>query len=153
MKYATVFVLVTAWSSFAGPADVNIPERSSKTTAPRFSAKLPAEKKILHALSRLTFGARAGDIERVRAMGLEKWIDLELHPERIGENPALEVKLRPFEVLRMSSSQIRQIYPPGVILRALAEGRVPYPTDPEHRRPLEFAVRSEERRVGKECRL
>ena len=81
MKRATVVLLAVAWSVSAGVA------------APRVSAKLPADKQILHALSRLTFGARAGDIERVRATGLEKWIDLELHPERIEETPALEVKL------------------------------------------------------------
>ncbi len=130
MKRATVFLLAAVGSLFAAPADV-------KST---FSAKLPAEKKILHALSRLTFGARSGDIERVRAMGLEKWIDLQLHPERIEENPALEAKLRPLESLRMSSFQMAQIYPGGAWLRALGAGRAPYPADPEHRRAVEFAV-------------
>ena len=79
MKRATVVLVVLAatWSVSAG------------AVAPRFSAKLTADQKILHALSRLTFGARPGDIERVRAMGLEKWIDLELHPERIEENPEI----------------------------------------------------------------
>jgi len=127
VKRATAILMAVAWSV------------SALAAAPSFSAKLSAERKILHALSRLTFGARPGDIDRVRVMGLEKWIDLQLHPERIEENPVLEVKLRPLEVLRMSSSQVRQTYPVDFIVRAMAEGRAPYPADPEHRRALEFA--------------
>ena len=120
---------------------------SALAAAPSFSAKLSADKQILHALSRLTFGARPGDIERVRAMGLEKWIDLQLYPERIEENPVLEAKLRPLESLRMSPSQIAQTYPGNVILRALGEGLAPYPADPEHRRALEFSVAEYMRRL------
>ena len=114
--------------------------------APSFSAKLSAERKILHALSRLTFGARPGDSERVRAMGLENWIDLQLHPERIDENPVLEARLRPLDVLGMSLSQVREIYPTGQSLRELGEGLLPYPADPEHRRAVQFAVASLQRR-------
>ena len=39
-------------------------------------------------LNRLTFGARPGDAEKVRAMGIDKWIDLQLHPERISDPAA-----------------------------------------------------------------
>jgi hypothetical protein len=39
------------------------------------------ENKVLHALNRLTWGPAPGDIERVRRMGLKKWIDEQLHPE------------------------------------------------------------------------
>ena len=115
---------------------------------PSFSVELSAERKILHALSRLTFGARPGDIERVRAIGLEQWIDLQLHPERIEANPVLEAKLRPLEALRMSSSQVRQTYPVRAILRAMADGRAPYPADPEHRRALEFAANRAQQQPG-----
>jgi len=135
MKRATAILvaLAAAWSV------------SALAAAPSFSAKLSGERKILHALSRLTFGARPGDIERVRVMGPEQWIDLQLHPERIEENPVVEVKLRPLAVLRMSLSRIREIYPTGDSVRALGEGRLPYPADPEHRRALEFAVASDKR--------
>ena len=49
----------------------------------RFEVKLPAELRILQALNRLTFGARPGDVDAVRKMGVEKWIELQLHPDRI----------------------------------------------------------------------
>ncbi len=43
---------------------------------------------ITHALNRLTFGARPGDVDRVRAMGLAAWIDQQLHPGRIDDHAA-----------------------------------------------------------------
>jgi len=38
-----------------------------------------------HALNRLAFGARPGDVERVTRIGVDKWIDQQLHPERIAD--------------------------------------------------------------------
>ncbi|MEO5589204.1 MAG: DUF1800 domain-containing protein [Gemmatimonadaceae bacterium] len=51
--------------------------------APLDHRELPADQQVIHALNRLTFGARPGDVQRVRAMGLDKWVDQQLHPERI----------------------------------------------------------------------
>jgi uncharacterized protein (DUF1800 family) len=48
-----------------------------------FEKKLSKDRSIVHALNRLAFGPRPGDVEAVKRMGLEKWIDLQLHPERI----------------------------------------------------------------------
>ena len=47
--------------------------------------------RIRQALERLTFGARPGDVTAVRQLGLDKWIDLQLHPERIPDKAADEV--------------------------------------------------------------
>src|SRR5258706_10882504 len=43
------------------------------------------EQQAQHALSRLAFGPRPGDVAKVRAMGVEKWIDEQLHPEKIAD--------------------------------------------------------------------
>ncbi|HVQ55719.1 MAG TPA: DUF1800 family protein, partial [Pyrinomonadaceae bacterium] len=50
-----------------------------------FSAekKLTEEQKIAHVLNRLGFGARPGDIEKVKAFGLQKYIDQQLSPSSI----------------------------------------------------------------------
>src|SRR5580693_5789768 len=69
------------------------------------------DSRILHALDRLTFGARPGDLEQVRAMGLKKWIDLQLNPKRIPENPVLLEKLRPLDTLNMSTRDLVKNYP------------------------------------------
>src|SRR5713101_505882 len=102
-----------------------------------FRAKLSSDQKIIHALNRLTLGPRPGDFEQVRRMGLKKWMDLELHPERIEENPALEAKLQPLDSLRMNTVELAQHYPPPQLIRAMAAGRAPYPSDPQERKVME----------------
>ena len=44
---------------------------------------LSAQSKALHALNRLTFGPRPGEVERVAALGVDRWIALQLQPEAI----------------------------------------------------------------------
>jgi uncharacterized protein (DUF1800 family) len=61
----------------------------------QFDKKLTGDREILHALNRLGFGPRPGDLEAVKKMGLSKWIDLQLHPDRIPENPALTELVEP----------------------------------------------------------
>src|SRR5215469_5804616 len=46
---------------------------------------LAADKRINHVLNRIAFGPRPGDVEAVRRMGIDKYIDLQLHPERISD--------------------------------------------------------------------
>ncbi|HTP87893.1 MAG TPA: DUF1800 domain-containing protein [Candidatus Acidoferrales bacterium] len=77
---------------------------------PGFEAKLSTEQKIQQVLSRLTFGARPGDVEEVRRLGVEKWIALQLHPDQIGENPQLEARLKPLTTLNMQSAEIMTKY-------------------------------------------
>jgi len=69
------------------------------------------DARITHALSRLTFGGRPGDVEQIRTMGLKKWIEVQLHPESIAENPILEQKLQPLKSLQMSSAEIARSVP------------------------------------------
>jgi uncharacterized protein (DUF1800 family) len=76
----------------------------------RFDQKLSSDRQILQALNRLTFGARPGDIEEVRRVGVQKWIQLQLHPDQIPEDPALEAKLKPLETLSMPPAEIIKEY-------------------------------------------
>jgi uncharacterized protein (DUF1800 family) len=102
-----------------------------------FRKSLPAERRIAHALDRLTFGARPGDAETVKKIGLEKWIERQLNPESIPENPQLEKKLEGLATLRMTPAETVQNFPPPQMVRAFAEGRLPPPKDPEQRARLE----------------
>src|SRR5579862_9592897 len=70
-----------------------------------FQKKLSKDDQILHALDRLTFGPRPGDVDRVKRMGLKKWLDQQLHPDRMDENPVLEAHLKALESLRMTPLQ------------------------------------------------
>jgi len=62
-------------------------QRPSSAVATAEARELPADQQIIQALNRLTFGPRPGDVQRVRAIGLDKWIDQQIHPERISDDP------------------------------------------------------------------
>ena len=68
-----------------------VADTKSKTTR-----ALTGEQKIVHLLNRTGFGVRAGDVELVRAMGIEKYLDQQLHPERINDS-ATEARLKRLE--------------------------------------------------------
>ncbi|HKI10575.1 MAG TPA: DUF1800 domain-containing protein [Candidatus Acidoferrum sp.] len=72
--------------------------------------ELSADEAILHALNRLAYGPRPGDVERVRQMGLAKWIDLQLNPQALDDS-AMEARLRAYPTLQMSSTQLLAEYP------------------------------------------
>ncbi len=88
----------------------SIPRRGSASGP--FDQRLSQDKQIVQALNRLTFGPRPGDAEEVRRLGVTKWIELQLHPDRIPENPALDAKLKPLETLRMDLREIVEKYTP-----------------------------------------
>ena len=78
-----------------------------------FDQRLSQDRQIIHALNRLTFGPRPGDIDEVRRLGLAKWIELQLHPEQIPQNPGMDAKLKPLETLRMDLPEIVKEYTPA----------------------------------------
>jgi len=80
------------------------------SAAGRFDSKLTPDRQIVQALNRLTFGPRPGDIDEVRRIGVDKWIEQQLHPDQIPENPALEEKLKPLDSLHMTPGEIMQEY-------------------------------------------
>jgi len=67
--------------------------------------ELPADQQVIHALSRLTFGARPGDVQKVRAMGLDKWVDLQLHPGRIDDS-SLHDFLGHYDILKRDQNDM-----------------------------------------------
>jgi uncharacterized protein (DUF1800 family) len=113
-----------------------------------FSKQISMEDRILHALNRLTFGARPGDAAQVKAVGLKKWIDLQLHPERIPENATLLEKLKPFDSLTMSGEELVRNYPAPQIVRQMAAGQIPFPTDPDRRLLIRKLVKRAETKQG-----
>ncbi len=87
---------------------------------------LNEEQRILHVLNRLGFGSRPGDVERVKAIGLENYINQQLNPEKISDTVA-ENKVKDLAVLNMSTAELYEKFPqPGQLLRRLqARGMLP----------------------------
>jgi uncharacterized protein (DUF1800 family) len=119
-----------------------------KKQAAEFSRRLSDRDRIQQALNRLTFGARPGDAEQLRKTGLKKWIDRQLHPATIAENPVLAEKLKHLDTLRMSSAELVQNYPTPQMVREMVNGRAPFPTDPGRRRMVQRLVARAERKQG-----
>jgi uncharacterized protein (DUF1800 family) len=79
------------------------------------------EKTIVHVLNRIGFGARPGDVENVKRIGLLNYIDQQLHPERIADE-AMSARLAHLTTVGLSGQEIsRQFEQP--LLEARRERR------------------------------
>src|SRR5262249_37670821 len=94
--------------------------------------ELEGRQRALHALNRLTFGPRPGDVEKVEAIGIDKWIEQQLHPEKL-DNSALESRLAPFRTLKMDSREMVENFPSNQIIKQIADGKMSMPSDPDKR--------------------
>jgi uncharacterized protein (DUF1800 family) len=106
----------TASCAAAANASQQAARSASAVAAPR---ELNADEQVAQALSRLTFGPRPGDAARVKAIGVDKWIDAQLRPERLSDTET-DAYLARYSTLALSSSDIFRQFPPAAVLRAAA---------------------------------
>ncbi len=123
MRRAVALALALALTSPA-PAAVSAGKESAAAWKGRLPIRdLSEEEAVLHALNRLAFGPRPGDVEGVRALGLEKWIEQQLHPGDIDDS-AVAQRLEPYPTLAMSSAELLEKYPrPQVAMRRAGMSR------------------------------
>jgi uncharacterized protein (DUF1800 family) len=69
----------------------------------------PDDKTIVHVLNRLGFGASPGDIERVRRMSLDKYMEQQLRPETIADQ-AMAARLGELDTLALNSRELAKNY-------------------------------------------
>ena len=86
-------------------------------------------ERAIHALDRLTFGPRPGDVDAVMAMGVDKWMDLQLHPEAIDDS-AMQARLSEYLTLQMSTREMVLAFPPNPIAKAVMDGKLSMPQEP-----------------------
>ena len=91
MRITKLFGIIAATLVSIAPVGVSAQRSGAKSPAKTVIARsdvrdLPADQQIIQALNRLTFGARPGDILKVRAIGLDQWIDQQLHPDKINDD-------------------------------------------------------------------
>src|SRR5262245_19728455 len=84
-------------------------QKPVQTTPTAQSADLLPDEQIQQVLNRLTFGPRSDDAAKVRAMGVEKWIDAQLHPDRIPD-ARIDSLMSKYAVYSMSTSDVIRDY-------------------------------------------
>lgn len=89
---------------------------------------LDEQKRSLHALDRLSFGPRPGDVQAVATIGVDKWIEQQLHPEKIDDG-AMQARLSSYRTLQMSSREMLLNFPPDPVLKVVQAGKLPMPHD------------------------
>src|ERR1700722_9450673 len=108
------------------------------------------KKRAVHALNRLTFGPRPEDVQQVMAMGVDRWIDLQLHPEKISDD-AMQARLADLRALRMSPKELAENFPDGQMVKQVMAGKISMPSDPAKRAVFQVQiVREEEKKERKE---
>jgi uncharacterized protein (DUF1800 family) len=105
---------------------------------------------IVHALSRLGFGPRPGDIERVRAIGLAAWIERQLEPRRV-DDQAAEQALAALRTLTMSIAELQKEYPrPDARQKSADPQMAPrelYDRPPPEKRPIRIVAEMQAARL------
>ena len=111
-------MLLLSFAIFAAPVVLAAKNKKDKSKSAGVSKALKGlpvqdlsdDEAIMQAFNRLGFGARPGDLERVKQMGLQAWIDRQLHPESIDDS-ALDARLDRFSTLKMSSARLLEEFP------------------------------------------
>ena len=143
MTRAALFLLCLSLASV-------VPQILAKKKNQPTDAASNEQKRAVHALNRLTFGPRPGDLQQVMAMGVDRWIDLQLHPEKISDKD-VEARLEPLRTLRMSTKEILEDFPDRQMVKQVAEGKRPMPSDPARRAVYQARIaRIDEKQERKE---
>jgi uncharacterized protein (DUF1800 family) len=98
--------------------------------------RLTDDQKILQLLNRITYGPRPGDIQAVKKLGIDGYLDQQLHPETIDDS-AVERRLDVLPTLHFTSAELYDYYPDGnVALKRAGEKNAP----PVYGRPRQVSV-------------
>ena len=104
-----------------------MPVQTSAAARPAYHPnQIEGDERILHALNRFTFGPRPGDLESVRALGLDHWFDQQLHPAAI-EQSELNARLAQYPAMLLSSEELLYRMPSNAVIRQALAGKVPVP--------------------------
>ena len=102
------------------------PQPQAKAASSHPTTPLSNDEGVLHVLNRFTYGPRPGDLERVRAMGLNAWFKQQLNPQSIDDS-ALESRLESYPAMRLPLDKLMEDYPTQGMVRATMNGRAGIP--------------------------
>src|SRR4051794_2310762 len=86
------------------------------------AARPDSEDAIVHVLNRAAFGPAPGDIQHVREIGISRYIDEQLRPERLADG-GMDARLAGLETIRLSSRNIAEQFGIPAMKARLAQQR------------------------------
>jgi uncharacterized protein (DUF1800 family) len=103
--------------------------RHDISSASPLVASQPVSKnqKLLMVLDRFTYGARQGDLERLRSMGSKEWFEQQLDPKSIDDS-ALEARLANYPAMQMPLEKLMEMYPTNQMVRQTMNGNLAAPS-------------------------
>jgi uncharacterized protein (DUF1800 family) len=105
----------------------NPPDKSHPTPRQLYkSTQLSPDERILHAINRFTFGAKPGDIDAVKTMGLDRWFEQQLHPDKIDQSD-LDVRLAQYPAMQLAPQDLIVRFPTNAMIRQTIDKKVPEP--------------------------
>ncbi len=110
---------------------------------------MTGRQRALHALNRLAFGARPGDVDRVMKTGVDAWIDQQLHPEAIADRE-VEARLQQYGTLKLSDADMMQKYYRPIVeaRRERKQAQNDDEMDPQQRQQMQMLRRNAQQVVG-----
>jgi uncharacterized protein (DUF1800 family) len=132
-RFAQTFILTLVPLLLTAP--LHAQKKATPKSKPPAAAKpaplvpLSPQERAQQLLNRFTFGPRPGDLEQVLAITPEKWFEQQLNPASIPD-PVLDRRLADYPTLNMQPDQALLVFPDRGAIQQIAEGKRPYPADP-----------------------
>jgi uncharacterized protein (DUF1800 family) len=118
MAAALILPLALSPANLPGEASVGSETRAAELSA---AAPLKGDEKLLLVLNRFTYGPRPGDLEHLRAIGLQAWFDQQLSPQKIDDS-ALEKRLADYPAMQLPLKELMERYPNQQVIRKMMNG-------------------------------
>jgi uncharacterized protein (DUF1800 family) len=95
------------------------------TGQPQPPRQLNAHEQAVHVLNRLAFGPRPGDVDRVKAMGVDRWIEQQLHPERVDDAALAQFVASSYRAINGDQTELLRQYNQAQRARQMARRAQP----------------------------
>jgi uncharacterized protein (DUF1800 family) len=141
---ASLFLALTLLSA-VGLVAADKKKKKFKDHVDAAASQMDEQKRAIHVLNRFTFGPKPGDVQAVEAMGIDKWFDQQLHPDKIDDS-ALDARISQFRTLKMSSEELVRDFPPPQFIKMVENGRASMPRDPQEKAIYEAAMEREQQK-------
>ena len=111
---ASTLAIAGGFSLIAAQSIAADQQKSAARTFDKAGDKAPMQvgddAGVAHVLNRVAFGPRPGDVERVKRIGIDAYIDEQLHPERIAMPDALAQRLAALSVQRAPAGTLIETF-------------------------------------------